>query len=362
MDTMDAAKPIPESDLLAILRQTEHVWEDLRGERIFLTGATGFFGAWLLESFAYINRELGLNAKAVALSRRPEEFQARMAHLFHDDAITLHAGDVRDFEAPSGSFRYVIHAATEASAKQAAEAPGEMLTTILDGTRRTLDVAVAAGAKRLLLTSSGAVYGKQPSEMVHLAESYRGAPDSTDVGSIYGEGKRAGELLCALYARQHGLECAIARCWAFCGPHLPLHTHFAVGNFIGDAMRGDSIQIGGDGTPTRSYLYAGDLAVWLWTMLFRAPSMVAYNVGSEHSVSIRELAEAVRDALDPSVQVDTAKAAVDGAPVSRYVPSVAKAAAELGLRETVGLSESIQRTAAWYGWTEAQTQEGSCRA
>lgn len=357
----NAAPPIAELDLRSILEQTESLWQAMRGERIFLTGATGFFGAWLLESFAYINRQLGLGARAVALSRRPESFRARMPHLFQNDAITLHQGDVRDFAAPQGTFKYVLHAATEASAKQLAEAPAEMLTTILDGTRRTLDMAVAAKAERLLLTSSGAVYGKQPAEVVHLPETYAGAPDCTQVGSIYGEGKRASELLCALYAKQFGIECAIARCWAFCGPHLSLDTHFAIGNFIRDVMRGGPIHIGGDGTPTRSYLYAGDLAVWLWTMLFRAPTLTAFNVGSAESLSIRELAEAVRDALAPSISIQIAKEPMPGTPVSRYVPDVGKAREELGLTQTVRLRDTILRTAAWYGWTGSETAQGDSR-
>lgn len=347
-----AAKPIEEADLLAVLEQTEPMWDAMRGERIFLTGATGFFGAWLLETFAYANRRLGLKAQAVALSRRPESFRAKMPHLFADESIALHAGDVRDFAGPEGRFRYVVHAATEASAKQLAEAPAEMLSTILAGTERTLAFAAKHGAERLLLTSSGAVYGRQPAEVVQLPESYTGAPDCTQAGSIYGEGKRASELMCALYASQHGLECTIARCWAFCGPHLPLDTHFAIGNFIADVLAKRPIRIGGDGTPTRSYLYAGDLATSLWTMLFRAPSLVAYNVGSSQSMSILELAEAVREALGSHVPIELAKQPAPGAPVSRYVPLVAKIEDELGVRETVQLRETIRRTAAWYGWTE----------
>ncbi len=348
---MAAAKPIDEADLLAVLQQTEPLWEAIRGERIFLTGATGFFGAWLLETFAYANRKLALKAEAVALSRRPEDFQAKMPHLFTDLSIRLHRGDVRSFDAPEGTFRYVVHAATEASAKQLAEAPAEMLSTILAGTERTLDFAVKHGAERLLLTSSGAVYGRQPSEVVHLPESYFGAPDPTQVSSVYAEGKRASELLCALYAKQYGLQCAIARCWAFCGPHLALDIHFAIGNFIRDVMAGGSIRIGGDGTPTRSYLYAGDLATWLWTMLFRAPSMVGYNVGSAHSVSILELAEAVQSAMGVNVGIAVAKQPIPGAPVSRYVPAVEQIERELNVHETVSLAETIRRTAAWYGWT-----------
>ncbi len=346
-----ALKPIDEADLKAVLEQTEPLWEAMRGQRIFLTGGTGFFGAWLLETFSYINRRLHLQAHAVALSRKPESFASNMPHLMRDEAIMLHGGDVRSFDPPAGSFRFVIHAATEASAKQLAEAPSEMLSTILAGTERTLQFAVSCGAERLLLTSSGAVYGRQPSDLLNLSESYAGAPDCTQGSSVYGEGKRASELLCALYAKQHGLSCAIARCWSFCGPHLPLDTHFAIGNFIRDVLQGGPIRIGGDGTPTRSYLYAGDLATWLWTMLFRAPSCVAYNVGSAQGLSIRELAEAVRDAMGADAPMEIAGQPDASSPISRYVPAVDRVTRDLNVKETVSLQETIRRTAAWYGWT-----------
>jgi nucleoside-diphosphate-sugar epimerase len=342
-------QPIANSDLDAILQQTEGLWEEMRGERIFITGGTGFFGAWLLESFVHINRSLGLNARATVLTRDVERFRAKCPFVAADAAIEFVHGDVRDFVFPTGEFKFVIHAATEASAKQAAEEPLEMLTTILAGTERTLEFAATHGAKRFLLTSSGAVYGRQPSEMVHLPESYAGAPDPTDAGSVYSEGKRASELVCALYARTRGLECVIARCWAFCGPHLSLDAHFAIGNFIRDVMAGGPVKIGGDGTPTRSYLYAGDLAAWLWTMLFRAPSMVPYNVGSSESVSIRALAERVRDALGSDAEIQVAAKPAGGG-ISRYVPDVGRIERDLGLRQTVSLEETIRRTAAWYGW------------
>ncbi len=351
------AVPLSLTDLDLILAQTRDLWEEMRGERVFITGGTGFFGCWLMESFCHVNRALGLDARATVLTRDPAKFARKCPHLANDTALTLHAGDVRNFAFPAGEFRFVIHAATEASAKQAAEEPLEMLSTILAGTERTLRFAAQCGARKFLLTSSGAVYGPQPPDLTHVPESFAGAPDPLAAASVYAEGKRASELMCALHqkaaaARGIEFEAKIARCWAFCGPHLPLDAHFAIGNFIGDVLAGRPISIAGDGTPRRSYLYAADLAVWLWKILFRAPSMLAINIGSARDVSILELAECVAATLAPSTVIRVAQQAVPGAMPARYVPSVERAEKLLGLRETVGLEDAIRRTAAWHGYAD----------
>jgi nucleoside-diphosphate-sugar epimerase len=343
------ARPLPSSDLEHILRQTETLWEPMRGKRIFITGGTGFFGCWLVESFCHINRELRLEASATVLTRNTANFIAKAPHLAADPHVHLLTGDVKDFKFPEGIFPFVIHAATEASARQAAEEPLEMLATILTGTQRTLEFAATHGTVRFLWTSSGAVYGRQPSSITHLPESYAGAPDPLDPNSVYSEGKRAAELMCSLHQKEAGIECAIARCWAFCGPHLPLDAHFAIGNFIGNVLRGEPISIQGDGTPRRSYLYGADLAIWLWTMLFRAPSLTPINVGSGEDLSILQLAQTVAKTLDADAVVRVAGTPVPGTAPSRYVPSVSRAKQLLGLEQTVSLEESIRRTAAWYG-------------
>jgi dTDP-glucose 4,6-dehydratase len=166
--------------------------------------------------------------------------------------------------------------------------------------------------------------------------------------SAYAEGKRVAEHLCALYGPQYDLECKITRCWAFCGPHLPLDRHFAIGNFIGDALAGQPIQITGDGTPRRSYLYTADLAIWLWTILFQAPALTPINVGSEHDLSILEVAQAVANSVNPGIAIRLGRSPVLGKVPTRYVPSVARAKKLLGIHETIALQDAIQRTAAWY--------------
>jgi dTDP-glucose 4,6-dehydratase len=334
------------ADLDHILDHTAQLWRELRGERIFVTGGTGFFGSWLLESFAWANRRLNLHASAVVLTRNPGDFANRRPHLAHDPAIALHTGDVRTFEGPAGAFSHVVHAATPASAALNEDDPLLMLDTIVEGTRRVLDFSVACGTDRFLLASSGAIYGKQPAGLPMIPETYTGTPDTMNPGAAYAEGKRVAELLCAIYARNHGIETKIARCFAFVGPYLPLDAHFAAGNFIRDSLRGGPIRVIGDGTPLRSYLYAADLAIWLWTILFRGESCRPYNVGSSNELTILELAEAVA-ALGPESVVLRANDPVPGAPPQRYIPDVSRAATELDLEQFVSLSDALRRTKDW---------------
>lgn len=335
-------------DLNLVLEETRPMWERVRGQRIFLTGGTGFFGCWLVESFCHVNRVFDLNARLTILTRNAAAFAEKCPHLASDPAVTLHSGDVRSFSFPEGEFRFMIHAATEARARQVAAAPLEMLSTIIAGTERALQFATGHGVRKFLLTSSGAVYGRQPADLTHVPETFQGAPDPLNPANVYAEGKRVSELLCALYQEKAAIECKIARCWAFCGPYLPLDEHFAIGNFIGDVLAGRPIQIQGDGTPRRSYLYAADLAVWLWTILLRAPALTPINVGSARDVSILELAQIVATILSPTTEIHVARQPVPGALPLRYVPCVDRAEQLLNLQETVGLEESIRRTAAWH--------------
>jgi dTDP-glucose 4,6-dehydratase len=336
------------ADLDHVLLRTRPLWEELRGKRLFVTGGTGFFGCWLLETFAWANERLGLGAEMIVLTRNLEAFRKKAPHLAARADIQFQIGDVRDFAFPAGPFSHVIHAATEASEKLNNEDPGLMLETIVAGTRRALDFAARSGVKKFLLTSSGAVYGPQPPVLTHVAEEYAGAPDVSNPRSAYGEGKRLSELMCAITGPRHGIETKIARCFAFVGPYLPLDAHFAIGNFIRDAMSGGPIRVNGDGTPFRSYLYAADLAAWLWTILLRGANNRPYNVGSSQAVTIAETAAAVSRALGENTLVTIAQKAAPGQLAKRYVPNISRAAGELQLDQWTQLDEAIRATAQWH--------------
>ena len=315
--------------------------------KLLITGGTGFFGKALLRHFQRLPAARAPFAEVWVLSRDPSTFLAAYPEFDGLDWLRFTQGDTSDAATlPRGQgFTHVLHAATD-STKGPQLSPLQHYDQIVQGTRHLLDYALHCGAQRFLLTSSGAVYGPQPAALEALAEDHAGSPDSMQPAQAYGMGKRAAEHLCALYTQAHGLETVVARCFAFVGPDLPLDVHFAIGNFIRDALWAEAITVHGDGTPLRSYLDQSDLAPWLLAMLHQGRSGQAYNLGSDQAISIADLAHLVRDTLAPHKPVHIRGQAQPGAARNRYIPSVAKAQRELGLQVHKPLRQAIIDTAA----------------
>jgi dTDP-glucose 4,6-dehydratase len=208
-----------------------------------------------------------------------------------------------------------------------------------------LDYAVACGTKRILLTSSGGVYGKMPAAMERIPDDFMGIPDPLDTKNTYGIAKRAAEHLCAIYAAQFDLSIVVARCFAFIGRDLPMNVHFAIGNFIHDAVKKNEITVNGDGSPMRSYLDQRDLAEWLVALLERGASGAAYNVGSDMSLSLKELAYLVRDLISPGKNVRIMGRAACNSERNIYVPDIAKITRHLGVSQRYTLKQSIKDAA-----------------
>ena len=344
---MPSYNALLESDLRHIFSRTESLWKNCKDKTVLLTGGTGFFGKWFLETISFLNSEQDLNLKAIVVSRAPEKFLDEYPH-FRQPAIQFIQGDIRSFSFPKEPIHYIIHAGTSASEKFGNERPLEMFDTIVDGTRYVLNLAKEKKVESFLFTSSGAVYGKQPAEMTHISESYSGAPDSTDAQSAYGEGKRAAEMLCSLYYRQYQVPVKIARCFAFVGPYLPLDAHFAIGNFILNVLKNEDIVIQGDGTPSRSYLYAADLMVWLWTILLFGKSNEPYNVGSDKESTIYEIAQKINETLKTRNNIVVLQKSHLSVPGSSYTPSVEKCKKDLQLQQVIALDECIKKTYQYY--------------
>jgi dTDP-glucose 4,6-dehydratase len=240
------------------------------------------------------------------------------------------------------SFTHVLHAAAESTVGPTLS-PQEQFDQIVSGTRNMLELSISCGATRFLLTSSGGAYGIQPAEMKTIPEYYNGMPDPLVPSNAYGVAKRQAEHLCALYGNQHCIDTIIARCFAFVGEDLPKDAHFAIGNFIRDALERSAITVNGNGSPIRSYMHQSDLARWLLTLLQLGSTGHAYNVGSDEALSIADTAHLVRNILAPEKPV-LIKGAVlaDNAYRNRYLPDISKAKNELGLEMAVSLEAAIR--------------------
>lgn len=336
-----------ENDLDYIITKTLVLWEELKGQRIFITGGTGFFGSWLLESFSWANKTLHLNAEAVILTRNPLAFSKKCPHLFSDPAIHFHEGDILNFKYPDGKFSFIIHAALNNGSKFNGIDELSVLGNIVDGTKYILEFAKYCSVKKILFISSGAAYGNQSSSF-SLSENMLSQFDSTNLRSSYALGKFMAEYLCNLYAKQYSFSIKIARCFAFVGPYIPLDLNFAIGNFILNRLNNEEIVLRSDGSSCRSYLYMADLTLWLWTILFRGKNLFPYNVGSDQKITILELAKLVAD-IKPKLNIKIKNRPCDTAALSGYyVPDITHAREDLNLVPTVGLLEAINLTIRWF--------------
>jgi nucleoside-diphosphate-sugar epimerase len=240
----------------------------------------------------------------------------------------------------------LLHAATDTAAS-AHEDKEALFKGLLTSAQQMCSFCEQAGVQRLLLTGSGAQFGSISPEW-----STTGVPDDAAIAcdptlpsSAYGEGKRVTELLAALHAQRTGMAVAYARCFAFVGPELALGGHFAIGNFIRDALAGQPIRLSSTGQALRSYLYGADLALWLLLLLLEAPGGTRVNVGSDASLSVLELAQQVRTVLNPALALRV-NAQQPGEERQSYWPAITQARQQR-LEVWTPLPLAIQRTAEW---------------
>ncbi len=340
-------------DLQAIVSGSRHDFLQLRGARLFITGGTGYIGRWLVEALCHANDTLNLNLKMTVLTRNATNFVKLCPHLASNPCLTLLTGDVRTFTTSYHRYSHFIHAATAVADPESALGTFDVTSA---GTKHVLDFAVACDAKRFLNLSSGVVYGRQQTSDSPLSESMLSSINVTDHNNAYALGKIASEWLGNTYAKTYGFHFSSARVFGHIGPNMPLDAHFAAGNFMRDAIHGETITITGDGSPIRSYMYSTDLVTWLIAILVRGEAGASYNVGSDQAVSFRELADLmIKIVCENSGNITVLGQTTPGLAPSYYIPDISLASKTLGLSIQVPLEVAIAKTASWYQCSKSIT-------
>jgi nucleoside-diphosphate-sugar epimerase len=343
--------PVSSADFFGLQTLPDQLLKTLAGKRILITGGTGFVGSWLLEALLHATRMAALNLQIFVLTRNVDRWRRSRPHLAADPAIYPITGDILNpevwvHELP-GTLDLLIHGAFDSGLRPGIIPRLQVFESILEGTRHVVAAAIRHSTRRVLLLSSGAVYGPMPPNQTMFSENTCCGPDPMEAQAAYAEGKRAAEAWGAAYCEQHGVEFISGRLFAFAGPYLPLNQHFAFGNFLRDALKQQTIRVAGTGETVRSYLYGADLATWLLRLLLLGRSGRAYNIGSDAPVTILQLAQLIAElAGRPGDVVVESTQSAGG--VSVYVPDVSRARQELGAEVLVPLADAVQRTLRYY--------------
>ncbi len=334
------------SELIRLLPEHSSQWEKLKNKNIFITGGTGLFGRWLSEAIHIGNEIYNLNITATLLTRNIEQSKKRFAFLKDQNKINFIQGDVKNINLMGKSFDYIVHGATtSAEETYHHENATEKFFTLVEGTTNILKNSISIKPQKILFLSSGVVYGPLKNSRNALHESYDSSPLTSSYESGLAQAKRAAEFLFTAYRKEYDLNIIIARCFAFSGPYLPLNLHYALGNFVHQAMNSNEIVINSDGKSLRSYLHLGDMVNWLVNMLTNDTKDLVFNVGSDQEISIKSLAELVRKIVNPTANIvllNKKNYSVGNSIVNKYVPDISKARKQFNLNPTTSLSHSIE--------------------
>jgi len=320
---------------------------DLNGSRVLLTGGTGFVGKWMLQTAKIAQENSATKIEIVVPTRQLAADHVQTAIAIGCPNVSWVEGDFMNNHLDLGQIDMIIHTATPASAQLNAENPAEMLRINVEAMESVL--RYASDNKPMLFTSSGAVYGTQPQSVSHIAEGTVEPNPPSEQLNAYAQGKQIAEQLCREAGKNRQCSPIIARLFAFGGEYLPRDTHFAIGNFIQNALNRQPIAIQGDGRARRSYLYGADMATWLWSALAHDDqNAAAFHIGSEHSVSILELAQIVArvsgEVLNYIPEITVAKEIDLSESVHQYVPANLHTRKKLQVSEWTSLEDIIRRT------------------
>jgi dTDP-glucose 4,6-dehydratase len=301
-----------------------------------VTGGAGFLGSHL------VDRLLKEGHEVLAVDNLLTGNERNLDHLRGEKRFRFLRHDVTKFIAVEGPVDYVFHFASPASPIDYLELPIQTLKVGSLGTHNALGLAKAKGST-FLLASTSECYGDP---LVHpQKEDYWGNVNPIGPRGVYDEAKRFAEAMTMAYFRFHKVNTKIVRIFNTYGPRMRLRDGRVVPAFVGQALRGDSMTIFGDGKQTRSFCFVSDLIDGIYR-LSQSSFHEPVNIGNPTELTILEFAERIRHLTGSQSKIVKNPLPVDD-PKQRK-PDITRAREILGWEPKVLLEDGLRETIQWF--------------
>jgi nucleoside-diphosphate-sugar epimerase len=316
--------------------------------RILVTGAAGFIGSHATERLLELGYEvIGVDSFTGYYAR--ERKLRNLARAAEERAFRLVEGDLLELnlEELLQGVSSVVHLAAEPGVRASWGGNfSRYLERNVEATQRLLEALPERGLERFVFASSSSVYGSV--EEGPVKEDSRRRP-----ASPYGLSKLAAEELVGIYGRERGVPATVLRYFTVYGPRQ--RPEMALSRFISFAVRGEALQVFGDGNQVREMTYVSDV-VEATVAALEAPLGGTYNVGGGARATVNELIELVQRTLGDRVEVTYGPAA-EGDVRSTWA-DLTRVGRELGYRPRVGLEEGTKAQVEWALREELSSSRG----
>lgn len=337
-----------EKDIESILDISFKTLQKLSGKTILITGAGGFLGRYMIESFKQLNLKIDKPAYIIALdnyitsSNTKPEKDLNIEWIYGDASIASQLPD---------KFDYIIHAAGIASPEHYRAKPIETIDIAVNVTKSLLDKAKLDNA-RMLFFSSSEIYGDPSSDNIPTKESYRGNVSCRGPRSCYDESKRLGETICWIYEKYYGVHVSVVRPFNIYGPGMMPKDYRVLPNFAKSIYKKERLKVYGSGDQTRTFCYVSDAIIAFFKILIESECPEVFNVGNpDEEISMRSLAEKVLTITNSSVDieiVDYPNTYPDDEP-NRRCPDISKLFETFNYKPTTTLNDGLFK---FFKWTE----------
>lgn len=331
---------LPVEDLTDIFHRLKEIWPQKK--TFFITGGTGFFGRWFIESIAYLEQKLNTNNKFYILTRQEVEIVKNKIPVLMNSCFEVIQADLLSLKDLEFNFDYVIHAATDVSALKNSVSNLPDFSSVVDATKRLISVCENKKIEKILYISSGGVYanslkGMKEEEFNHL---------NIEILKLnltsYSNAKMHCEYLISEFSFRNVIDHCIARCFSFVGPYAD--SKMAVMHMLDKKRLNEAIVVNSPQV-VRSYMYPTDLIVSLFRLLLTRTKYRVYNIGSDEAINLKDLAVSINQLKKPELQIETQIKDNNNSLAGKiYFPNLDRILNEFRSVITINLNEALKKT------------------